>query len=176
MVRYFPQQYPQWGVLVDENGQIVNNLNIKCGDFKNRGFRYKHQKWPSPNRDFIPVTVEIIAHPSEWVVKSERHFIQAQGFMHQKFWSSDWVVAMNLGLIRTKQCLDPCSSQCVGSWEKFTTWFRSVCQLPCLSREWFKINKMTHCDMKVGCDTLLLVTKACMHVIIVVTNVTIESI
>ena len=80
MVRYFPQQYPQWGVLVDENGQIVNNLNIKCGEFKNRGFRYKHQKWPSPNRDFIPVTVEIIAHPSEWVVKSERHFIQAQGF------------------------------------------------------------------------------------------------
>ena len=76
MVRYFPQQYPQWGVLIDENGQIVNNLNIKCGDFKNRGFRYKHQKWPSPNRDFIPVTVEIIAHPSEWVVKSERHYIQ----------------------------------------------------------------------------------------------------
>ena len=76
MVRYFPQQYPQWGVLVDENGQIVNNLNIKCGEFKNRGFRYKHQKWPSPNRDFIPVTVEIIAHPSEWVVKSERHYIQ----------------------------------------------------------------------------------------------------
>ena len=83
MVRYFPQQYPQWGVLVDENGQIVNNLNIKCGEFKNRGFRYKHQKWPSPNRDFIPVTVEIIAHPSEWVVKSERHFIQAQGFIHR---------------------------------------------------------------------------------------------
>ena len=82
MVRYFPQQYPQWGVLVDENGQIVNNLNIKCGEFKNRGFRYKHQKWPSPNRDFIPVTVEIIAHPSEWVVKSERHYIQAQESTH----------------------------------------------------------------------------------------------
>ena len=91
MVRYFPQQYPQWGVLVDENGQIVNNLNIKCGEFKNRGFRYKHQKWPSPNRDFIPVTVEIIAHPSEWVVKSERHYIQAQeSTHHSRTTASDW--------------------------------------------------------------------------------------
>ena len=78
MVRYFPQSFPAWGVLIDENNQIVNSLNIECSKFKTRGFRYKHKKWPSPNRDFIPVTVELISNPSEWVVKSERHFIQGR--------------------------------------------------------------------------------------------------
>ena len=41
MVRYFPQEFPAWGVLVDENGNIVNSLNIECSKFKLRGFRYK---------------------------------------------------------------------------------------------------------------------------------------
>ena len=80
MVRYFPQQFPAWGNLIDENGQIVNSLNIECSQFKLRGFRYQHKRWPSPNRDFIPITVELISHPSEWVVKSERHFIQVNIF------------------------------------------------------------------------------------------------
>ena len=76
IVRFHHTSYPYWGVLVDENENIVKELNINCGDFKNRRFRYKHLKWPSPNRDFIPITVELIDLQSKWVVKSERHFIQ----------------------------------------------------------------------------------------------------
>ena len=54
----------------------LTELNVNCADFKLRGFRYKHHTWPAPNRDFIPVTVELIDTVSKWVVKSERHFIQ----------------------------------------------------------------------------------------------------
>ena len=76
MVRFSHISYPYWGVVIDEQGNTVRQLDITCGDFKLRGFRYKHHTWPAPNRDFIPITVELIDNASKWVVKSERHFIQ----------------------------------------------------------------------------------------------------
>lgn len=79
-VRFFHKNFPYWGYLIDENDDVVKEINTKCIDFRTTGkrYRYKHSKWPSPDKDFIPISVELIDRQSGYVVRSERHHIEIQ--------------------------------------------------------------------------------------------------